>query len=102
MCRRTSWMRTSAGNGRPGARAQDARLRIGKRRLYVTSLLQRSLRSKRLWIMASICRRQIVDDLADIGILDRRAVDFDHLGHFGLPEILFEFSSVRLGLDVIG
>ena len=50
----------------------------------------------------SIIRGEIVDDLSDIRIVDRRAVDLDHLGHFRLPEILLEFFAARLRLDVIG
>jgi hypothetical protein len=35
---------------------------------------------------SSVSRGQIVDDLADICVLDRRAIDLDHLGHLRLPE----------------
>src|SRR5258707_11798632 len=52
------------------------------------------------WKRSSIGRGEIVDDLADVGILDRRAIDLDHLRHFGLPEVLLE--PARLGIDVVG
>src|SRR5258708_2304392 len=47
-------------------------------------------------------RGEVIDDLADIGIVDRRTVDLDHLGDFRLPEVLPEFLPARLGVDVIG
>jgi len=34
----------------------------------------------------SVGRGEIIDDLSDVRIVDRRAVDLDHLGHFGLPK----------------
>src|SRR5260370_4741808 len=52
------------------------------------------------WKRSSIGRGEIVDDLASVGILDRRAIDLDHLRHFGLPEVLVE--PARLGTDVVG
>jgi len=39
----------------------------------------------------SISRGQIVDDLADIGIVDRCAIDLDHLGHLGLQKLFLSF-----------
>jgi hypothetical protein len=51
---------------------------------------------------ASIRRREILDDLADVGIVDRRTIDLDHLGYLGLPEILLELFALGLGLDVVG
>src|SRR5258707_11911849 len=51
------------------------------------------------WKRSSIGRGEIVDDLASVGILDRRAIDLDHLRHFGLPEVLLE--PERLGIDVV-
>src|SRR5216684_8156535 len=52
------------------------------------------------WTRISVGRGEIVDDLADVGILDRRAIDLDHLRHFSLPEVLLE--PARLGTDVVG
>src|SRR6266496_4248410 len=50
---------------------------------------------------ALIGRGQIIDDLANVGIVDRRAIDLDHLRDFGLPEVLLEFRPARLGADVV-
>jgi len=50
----------------------------------------------------SIIRGEIIHDLSDIRIFDRRAIDLDHLGHFRRPEILLEFFAARLRPDVIG
>src|SRR5437879_6964459 len=47
----------------------------------------------------SVGRGEIIDDLANVRILDRRAIDLDHLRHFGLPEVLLE--PARLGADVV-
>src|SRR5258708_17974385 len=44
---------------------------------------------------------EIFDDLWNIHLIDRRAVEFYHLGYLGLPKILLVFRSVRLGVDVI-
>jgi hypothetical protein len=35
----------------------------------------------------------MVDDLADGGVVDWRAVDLDHLGHLGRPKILLGLAS---------
>src|SRR5664279_5271598 len=51
--------------------------------------------------MTLIGRGQIIHDLGNVGIIDRGAIDLDHFGHFGLPEILLEFRSARLGVDVV-
>src|SRR5882724_13619985 len=51
--------------------------------------------------ITSIIGGEIVDDLADVAFVDRRSVDFDHLGDLGLPEILLRFQGARLGLDVV-
>jgi hypothetical protein len=37
---------------------------------------------------SSIGCGEIVDNLANVDILDRRTIDLDHLRHFGLPEVL--------------
>ena len=50
----------------------------------------------------SIGRGEIRRRSSDIGIIDRCAVDLDHLGHLGLPEVLLELRAGRLGLDVVG
>src|SRR4029077_12250724 len=50
----------------------------------------------------SVRRGEILDDLADVRLVDRRAIDLDHLGHFGSPKVLFEFFALRLRLDVVG
>src|SRR5258708_40182113 len=44
---------------------------------------------------------EIFDDLWNIHLIDRRAVEFYHLGYLGLPKILLVFRSARLGVDVI-
>src|SRR5262249_13606731 len=49
----------------------------------------------------SIGRGEIVDGLAGIGIVDRRAIDLDHLGYLGLPEG-FPVLHRWLGIDVVG
>src|SRR5258707_12746632 len=49
----------------------------------------------------SVIGGEIVDDLADVALVDRGAVDLDHLGDFGLPEILLRFLHARLSLDVV-
>src|SRR5207244_6648346 len=54
------------------------------------------------WHESSVGRSEVFDDLSDVSIVDRRTIDLDHLGHFGLPEILLEFRAARLGVDVIG
>src|SRR3954467_6792354 len=59
-------------------------------------------RSAGLLNARSVVGGQIIHDLSDVRILDRRAVDLDHLGHFRRPEILFEFFTARLRLDVVG
>jgi hypothetical protein len=45
---------------------------------------------------------EIIDDLGNIRIVDRCAINLDHLGHLGLPEILLEFGAARLGVDIVG
>ena len=45
---------------------------------------------------------EILHDLADVGLVDWRTVDLDHLGHLGPPEVLLEFRPARLGLDIVG
>src|SRR6185437_3269498 len=51
---------------------------------------------------ALVGRRQVLDDRRDVLLVDRRAVDLDHLGDLGLPEVLLELGAGRLGLDVVG
>src|SRR6202020_1977659 len=51
---------------------------------------------------ALIGRGEIFDDLGNVGIGDRRAVELYHFRHLDLPEILLEFRPARLGLDVVG
>src|ERR1700704_956397 len=51
------------------------------------------------WKRISVGRGEIIDDLANVRIIDRRAIDFDHLRHFGLPEILLV--PARLRADVV-
>src|SRR6202022_4124223 len=58
----------------------------GKHRRPVTPMRARGSAWKRI----SVGRGEIIDDLANVGILDRRAIDLDHLRHFGLPEVLLE------------
>src|SRR5258708_5361550 len=50
---------------------------------------------------ALVGRGQIIDDLANVRIVDRRAIDLDHLRDFGLPEVLLEFRPARLSADVV-
>src|SRR5258705_10575205 len=50
---------------------------------------------------ALVGRGQIIDDLANVRIVDRRAIDLDHLRDFGLPEVLLEFRPTRLRADVV-
>src|ERR1700704_168032 len=51
------------------------------------------------WKRTSVGRGEIIDDLANVRILDRGAIDFDHLRHFGLPEVLLV--PARLRADVV-
>src|SRR4030088_2517910 len=53
------------------------------------------------WKRISVGRGEIIDDLANVRIVDRRAIDLDHLCHFGLPEVLLEFRPARLRVDVV-
>ena len=39
----------------------------------------------------SVGRGEIIDDLANVRIVDRRAIDLDHLRYFGLLESLLNF-----------
>ena len=39
----------------------------------------------------SVGRGEIVDDLGDVGVVDRRARGLDHFRHFGLPESCLNF-----------
>src|SRR5215467_13689893 len=39
---------------------------------------------------------EIIDDLADVALVDGGAVGLDHLRHFRLPEVLLEARSARL------
>jgi hypothetical protein len=41
----------------------------------------------------SMGRGKIFDDVADGGVVDRRAVDLDHLGHLGLKKFLLDLAS---------
>lgn len=50
---------------------------------------------------ASIARRKVIYDLYDVGLIDRRTVDFYHLRNFGLPEVSLEFRALWLGLNVV-
>src|SRR5258708_20327003 len=50
---------------------------------------------------ALVGRGQIIDDLANVRIVDRRAIDLDHLRDLGLPEVLLEFRPARLSADVV-
>ena len=47
-------------------------------------------------------RGQVLDDLRDVLLVDRRAVDLDHLRDLGLPEVLLEFRALRLGQHIVG
>ena len=49
----------------------------------------------------TVGRGEIVDDLGDVGVVDRRAIGLDHFRHFGLPESCLNFGPARLGVDVI-
>src|SRR6266481_5076725 len=50
---------------------------------------------------ALVGRGQIIDDLANVRIVDRRAIDLDHFRDFGLPEVVLEFRPARLSADVV-
>src|SRR5437870_1145449 len=77
---------------RAGLRARFATLRTAEAR--------RQARCART-VQISVRRCEIVDDPADLLLVDRRAVDLDHLGHFRLPKVLFEFLPARLRSDVV-
>jgi hypothetical protein len=83
-----------AGGWNPGPRAVH----------ILSSLVIAALHARRdgafEWIPVWISVRHggIVDDLSDIRIVDRGAIDLDHLGHFGLQKILPELFAPRLVL----
>src|SRR5437762_8650732 len=69
------------------------------------ALLRARLTHKIGWLppspRASIRLCQILNDLADVRLRDGRAVNLDHLGHLGPPEVFLEFRTPRLGLDIV-
>src|SRR5262249_45333934 len=44
----------------------------------------------------SIRLRQVFDNLRHVGVIDRCAIDLDHLGDFRLPEVFLEGRALRL------
>src|ERR1700730_13740076 len=69
-----------------------------RRSSFMLSKRSRATRRSR----ASIRLCQIIHNLADVRLINWRTVNLDHLGHFGPPEVLLEFRTSGLGLDIVG
>src|SRR3984893_18136481 len=68
-----------------------------RRSSFMLSKRSRATRRSR----ASIRLFQIIHNLADVRLIDWRTVNLDHLGHLSPPEVILEFRTPGLGLDIV-